>query len=151
MPDRTAGPWDYDVHYVARGIEECNAMVAQGWEVYEPWIVEEEIRRSTVQLGRVVRPTPYFFLGRKLTKAQRESGEIVRQAAEAADLEPPQPAQPDDPEGDPEDDTKTSRSTPAETKDDPPAVPARRGQTTRLQPAGSRGHFEAEGIRTGGR
>ena len=133
MPDKPDGPavdpiptpriavsTEFDVHTVARGVEECNALCAQGWLVYAFWIVEEVRTRGNVQRGEIRHPTPYYGMG-VVRKRQSLAG-LQEQAADVAADAQPQPESELVPE-DQEDPGPAGESAP---KPEPAPVPTRR-------------------------
>ena len=141
MQEPILGPWDFDVHTVARGVSECNMLMAQGWRVYHAWIVPQEVRRHTGQAPAQVEPWPYYMMGRRLADDESRAT-AVEHAVRVSDdaLAIVQPAQPDesiDPAAEGE----------ATGQPEPPALPARPRQPARQVGSRTREGLEVQGIR----
>ena len=135
---RINGPWEFDVHTVARGVEECNLLVGQGWRVYNAQIIVHDLVQPSTQRGPVRQPVPYYMMGKRLSADESETrARIVQAASETSDGAPAQvePAEPDEP-------AEIVTNEPLVTEaEELPALPARRAAAPR------RTGLETTGIR----
>jgi len=114
-----AGPWDFDVHTVARGVDECNMHIAQGWRVYHAAIIVHDLVQASTQRGPVRQPVPYYLMGRRLSQEEGVTrAQIMQAAAESSDgaLAQVDPAEPDD---------EPTQGGPELRESEPPALPPR--------------------------
>ena len=143
-----SGPWDFDLHTVARGVDECNYLISQGWRVYHAEMVVHELVAGSPQRGAIRQPMPYYLMGKKLSDEETANRAALAQAAAEnsdAALSQPMPAEPDEQEEEnPAGSTVLSEGQPSEpayvwkpedeaakappgTSADPPSLPAGRG------------------------
>lgn len=151
MPDASnwTGPWDADVTTSARGHEEINARLAEGWRIIWCSIKTEDLSEGGQSRRRLRAWRPLAMLGRKFDQAEGETERAValQEAAEAgadalSDADP-------EVETEAEGDQDTAEPIPESV---PPPSPRPIGAGPRKRPGRGKvkkgvGSFETEGIR----